>query len=99
MWMTISAGRSFALGVWGEGAGISVGTVVGLRGVGREVNGEGMLMLCSREKDRVRAVADSVSRDGLVEDAVEVGFAVVDCGSAMGVVDDGREDMMSTPEA
>jgi hypothetical protein len=66
MWITISAGRSFALGVEGDMDGISACAVVlALRGVGREVNGDGMLMFCSNEKERERVVEDNVSRDGV----------------------------------
>jgi len=65
MWITISAGR-LALGA----GGMSVSVVLALRGVGREVNGEGRLMFCSREKERERVVEDNESRGGIGEEDV-----------------------------
>lgn len=93
MWITISAGRSFAFGADGEGDGISVWVVVALKGVGREVNGEGILMFCSSENDRERAVEDKVSREELEEDVVNCGLGVEEDGG-MGVVDEGGEDIL-----
>jgi hypothetical protein len=72
---------------------MSVWVVVALRGVGREVNGEGMPMFCSSENDRERAVVDRVSRERLGEDVVEGGLGVEEDGG-MGVVDEEGEDIL-----
>ena len=80
MWITISAGRSFALGA----GGMSVSVVLALRGVGREVNGEGRLMFCSREKERERVVEDNESRGGIGEEDV-VDMSGAGDGDGMGV--------------
>jgi len=75
---------------------MSVSVVLALRGVGREVNGEGRLMFCSREKERERVVEDNESRGGIGEEDV-VDMSGAGDGGGMGVdvdVVDGGEGIV-----
>lgn len=63
MLMTISAGRSFALGDFGIADEMSVWVVDARRGVGRDVNG--MEIFCSRENERVLCGSGGVGVDNV----------------------------------
>lgn len=91
--MTISAGRSFAFGVKGSIDGTSACVVLALNGVGRDVNGEGILIFCNKENDRERVVDDNVSRDGIGDD--DVGGTTGGAGDCEGIGVDGGEDIVA----
>ena len=92
--MTISAGRSFTFVVEGliidpsACVVVAVAVVLALDGVGRDVNGLGILMFCNRLKDLERAVEDKLSRDGIGEDNVDGG-----AGDWDGIGVDGGDDI------